>query len=151
MFLDKSLYVRITDNQCGHSYYNNEMWWHHNPKDNEEHYSYYVRCVNRFKKLLANTESKLFCMIFVEHNSLNFEEIVEFNKKISKYTINYTLLIINHIPHQENTSHSFRYIDNIYFLNLNTKSISNGKYFNNDDDNMYLDKIIEESYSPTIS
>ena len=41
---------------------------------------------------------------------------------------------------------NFTYHDNIHFLELHTLSQSNGKYFSNDDDNIYLDNIILSNY-----
>ena len=96
IFLDKSYYISISDSYCGHSHYCPHMWRHHNPLNNENHYNYYVRCVNRFKLLLQSQEHKLFTMIFVNKeqgsHSDNFKQtIIEFNNKLSKYTNNYTL------------------------------------------------------------
>jgi hypothetical protein len=42
---------------------------------------------------------------------------------------------------------NFTYHDNIHFLELNTLSQSNGIYFSNDDDNIYLDNIIKLNYN----
>jgi hypothetical protein len=79
-FLDKSYYINISNSQCGHSKYNNNVLFnHHNPLINIDHYNYYVRCVDRFKNLLQKQEHKLFIMIFVtptkkknETKQLNF-------------------------------------------------------------------------------
>lgn len=79
IFLDKSYYREINDMKCGHSYYHKRMFNHHNPLNNKD-YNYFLRCVDRFNKLLQNTESKLFI----------------FNKILTKYTSNYKLLIIHH-------------------------------------------------------
>jgi hypothetical protein len=149
-FLDKSKYISINTSQCGHSYYNKQMFFHHNPLNNENDYNYYTRCVNRFKKLLQNEEHKLFIMIFV--NIENIEEnvkndIINFNNKFQKYTKNYTLLCIFHIPNKQCNHHNFTHIYNIDFLELHTLSMSNGVNFNNDDDNGYLNDIINNNYT----
>jgi hypothetical protein len=148
-FLDKSYYINISKSQCGHSKYNDKMWWHHNPLDNSDHYNYYVRCVDRFKKFLRKQEHKLFIMIFVNMDNIennNITNIIDFNNKFSKYTSNYTLLVIFHKPNKEQNHHIFTYNDNIHFLELHTLSVSAGVKFNNNNDNIYLDNIIKSKY-----
>ena len=153
IFLDKSYYVNISKKQCGHSKYNynDKMFNHHNPLINIDHYNYYVRCVDRFKNLLQNQQHKLFIMIYVNNdNNVNnyFEnKIIDFNNKFSKYTSNYTLLVIFHIPNKEQNHNIFTYNDNINFLELHTLSVSNGVKFVNNNDNIYLDNIINSKYN----
>ena len=153
IFLDKSYYQDIhcawNNNQCGHKYYNINMFNHFDPR-NEKDYKYYVRCVDRFKNLLKKKEHKLFIMIFVNMNNINENiknMIIEFNNKFSNYTYNYTLLVIFHIPNKEQKHHVFTYNYNIHFLELNTLSSSNGSEFCNNDDNIYLDNIIKSKYN----
>jgi len=154
IFLDKSYYINISQSQCGHSKYNNRMFHHHNPLINIDHYNYYVRCVDRFKNLLEKKEHKLFTMIFVncEYNCYSntfLNNIIDFNNKFSKYTSNYTLLVIIHYPNKQQNHHIFTYNDNIHFLELHTLSHSNGLEFVNNNDNNYLDNIIKSKYNFT--
>ena len=146
-FLDKSYYINISDSQCGHSKYHNEMFNHFNPLINNDHYNYYKRCVDRFLKLLQKQENKLFIMFFINNRNEPKNKIIDFNNKFSKYTSNYTLLVIFHIPNQEQNHHIFTYNDNVHFLELHTLSLSNGVQFYNEDDNVYLDNIINSKYS----
>ena len=148
IFLDKSYYINISESQCGHSKYNNRMFNHHNPLINIDSYNYYVRCVDRFKNLLQKQEHKLFIMIFINMNNIDENiknNIHDFNNKFSKYTYNYTLLVIFHIPNQQQ-NHIFTYNDNIHFLELHTLSSSGGVEFDNNNDNIYLDTIINSKY-----
>ena len=150
IFLDKSYYFTISDKICGHSYYHKQMFKHHNPLINEADYNYYVRCVNRFKNLLQYKEKKLFVMIFI--NMENLEEhlkndIINFNNEFSKYTTNYTLLVIFHIKNKENIYHNFTHNDNIDFLEIHTISESNGIEFINKTDNIYLNILIKSHYN----
>jgi hypothetical protein len=156
VFLDKSYYINISQSKCGHSKYHNEMFNHHNPLTNASDYDYYVRCVDRFKNLLQKQEHKLFIMIIVnmddvDENTKN--KMIEFNNKFSTHALNYTLLIIFHIPAPTPTpnkppnNHAFTYSDNIHFLELHTSSRSNGVEFINRDDNVYLDNIINSKYT----
>ena len=150
IFLDKSYYINISEKKCGHSYYNKQMFNHHNPLHNENDYNYYLRCVDRFKNLLQKQEHKLFTMIFVNKDSINDtikNNIIDFNNKFSKYTSNYTLLVIFHIPNKPQNHHIFTYNDNIHFLELHTLSMSNGTEFHNNNDNIYLDNIINSKYN----
>jgi hypothetical protein len=150
IFLDKSYYVNIGETQCGHSKYYDCMFNHHNPLMNIDHYNYYVRCVDRFRSLLKKEEHKLFMMISVNNsNTINDEfksKIVDFNNKFSKYTSNYTLLVIYHIPNQHHHRHMFTYDENIHYLELHTLSPSGGSDFYSEDDNVYLDNVINSSY-----
>lgn len=131
------------------------MFRHHNPLINIEHYNYYVKCVNRFKDLLQKQEHKLFIMIFLKFDNYNDNikinniknKIIDFNIKFSKYTSNYTLLIIIQIPNKQENHHKFTYNDNIHFLELHTLGLSNGVEFTNKNDNIYLDNIIKSKYN----
>jgi hypothetical protein len=126
------------------------MFNHHNPLINIDNYNYYVRCVDRFKILLQKQEHKLFTMIFINMDNINENiknEVIDFNNKFSKYTSNYTLLIIFHISNKQQKHHIFTYNDNIHFLELHTLSNSNGVEFSNNYDNIYLDNIIKSKYN----
>ncbi len=151
IFLDKSYYISVSDSKCSHSKYNDCMFYHHNPLINIDHYNYYVRCVDRFKKLLLKKEHKLFIMIFVNNdNNINNDfknKIIDFNNKFSKYTCNYILLVIFHIQNQQQNHHIFTSDDNIDFLELHTLSTSNGVKFTDNNDNIYLDNIIKSKYN----
>jgi hypothetical protein len=125
------------------------MFNHHNPLINIGHYNYYVRCVDRFKNLLQKQQHKLFIMTFVNMNNIDENiknNIIDFNNKFSKYTSNYTLLVIFNISNKHH-HHIFTYNDNIHFLELYTLSDSNGLQFKNNDDNIYLDSIIKSKYN----
>lgn len=164
LFLDKSQYINITQTQCGHKYYDGKMFYHHNPLCNERHYQYYCRCVNRFKHLLRLPEHKLFIMIFVNgeydsHQDSFPKEIVEFNTRFAKHTSNYTLLIIIHYSNKQQNYHTFTIYENedtdknsekntnIHVLKLHTVSASNGVEFVNNNDNVYLDNILNSQYN----
>ena len=47
----------------------------------------------------------------------------------------------------KNNNHIFTYYDNIDFLELHTFSISNGLNFTNNNDNDYLNNIINKTYN----
>ena len=150
VFLDKSYYINISETKCGHSKYNQNMFNHHNPLINIEHYNYFIRCIDRFNNLLQKQEHKLFMMIFINMNNISENiknKIIEFNNTLSKYTFNYTLFVIFHIKNKEQNDSIFTYIDNIHFLELHTLSKSNGVEFIDNNDNLYLDDIIKSKYN----
>ena len=150
IFLDKSYYINVTPTKCGHSYYHEKMFNHHNPLDKD--YNYFVRCVERFRSLLKSKKHKLFIMMYVNMNESKEEinKTIEFNKSFSNYTSNYTLLIIYHI-HNTIRHHYFEYKDNIHILYLYTTSGSDGKEFLNNSDDLYLDNIMKSNYEKPIS
>uniref|UniRef100_A0A6C0EXW3 Uncharacterized protein n=1 Tax=viral metagenome TaxID=1070528 RepID=A0A6C0EXW3_9ZZZZ len=143
IFLDETYYININDNKCGHSYYHEKMFNHHNPLKKED-YNYYVRCVERFKTLLKCNKRKLFVMMYVNMKQDDIKNInknmIKFNKRFSKHTTNYILLVIYHITNKEK-NHYFEYNDNIHILYLYSSS-SDGLQFDNEDDNLYLDNIM---------
>lgn len=149
MFLDKSYYVTISNKKCAHSHYHYQMFNHHNPLIHQKDYEYFVRCVNRFRKLLQFEQHKLFIMTFPNMSNIDDNiknEIINFNEKLLKYTSNYTLLIILHLPNNVNNEHSFTNINNICFLELKTISKSDGIHFINNTDNIYLHNIIKSHF-----
>lgn len=128
---------------------------------NEKHYEYYVRCVNRFQDLLKKSEHKLFIMMVTnienmvatslkDTNKLQSmkDNMTEFNKTLSKYTTNYTLLVIFNLVNKEDNYHMFSDCEcrNIHFLELHTKTKSDGIMFGDMNDNIYLRNIIIKKY-----
>jgi hypothetical protein len=118
IFLNKENYIDIknkwNDNQCGHKIYHSNMFNHRDPRKDAD-YEYYVRCIDRFKTLLANDENKLFIMLFPNMDNIDKDlknNIIEFNNEFSIYTTNYKLLVIFHLPKNE-ISHKLTHNDNI--------------------------------------
>jgi len=151
IFLDKSYYINISYSQRGHSYYNNNMFVHHNPLGKPEHYDYFIRCVNRFKNLLKSKESKLFIFFFPNMNCIdeyNKNKIEEFNNRFLKFTENYKILAIFHLYNKKVLYHKFtNNNNNVHFLELHTLTSSNGLEFSNKIDNDYLDFILKKTYN----
>ena len=150
IFLDKSYYDSVNNKVCSHSYYGKKMFNHRNPLSNKNDYNYYIRCVNRFRQLLQYEEHTLFIMIFINMNKVeetHKNDVINFNNKFSKYTKNYTLLVIYHIKNKKENHHTITHDDNIDFLELHTLSSSNGVNFTNNNDNDYLNNIINTTYN----
>ena len=149
-FLDKKYYVSLEPGKCGNTYYNKYLFNHHDPLNNENHYNYFIRCINRFKQLLQCKENKLFIMMIVNIDNIDENikiDIINFNNKFSKYTKNYKLLVIFQIKNKQKNYHAFTHNDSIDFLELHTLSKSNGIYFDNYDDNNYFFNVITKTYN----
>ena len=69
-----------------------------------------------------------------------------FNLFPSRPQINLSLIIF-HIPNKQQKHHVFTYNNNIHFLELHTLSCSRGVEFSNNNDNIYLDNIINSKYN----
>jgi hypothetical protein len=172
-FLDKTYYAepitKFNDRQSGHKIYHFDFFFHKNPKDKEEDYNYYVRCVNRFNTLLQNEEQKLFVVLFVPHATKHPTELfnlmnqgqnsienillktknnlLDFNKCLEKYTKNFNLLSIFVTPNQSQNDYKISIENNLHFLEVKTTSISNGIKFIQEVDNQYLDNVIKSIYN----
>jgi len=150
IFLDKSYYIKKSTTRCGHSFYNNDMFRHHNPMMNKNDYNYYVRCVDRFNKLLNIKEHKLFIITIVNMSNISEyikNDIIVFNNKLKTHTDNYTLFVIFNLSEKEQNYHNITINDNINFLEIHTISKSDGIKFCVEKDNVYLDDIIANLYN----
>lgn len=150
-FLDKDNYTdHISNNPelCGHKYYGDWMFNHKSPR-NEEHYNYYVRCVDRFRDLLLQNEKKLFVIMVVNNEFFRGDDndVIKLNKKLLNYTNNFKILCILHHPNNFNNDHTFIEYEDIDFLELYTKSVSDGINFIDENDNIYLDNILKSKYN----
>jgi hypothetical protein len=149
-FLDKSQYIDKSYDKCGHLTYGDIMFNHHNPLSNIDHYNYYERCVGRFRNLLQKTDNKLFIMFIpnlVTVDKTIKKDIIKFNDRFSKYTTNYTLLVILHMPNKPENYHLITRKGNIDFLELHTLTESGGVKFGNITDDNYLNDIINTLYN----
>ena len=160
-FLDKELYVNIYSRQflrnrhidykkCGHKIYHNKMFFHHNPKNNDNDYNYLIRCVDRFRKLLKKESNKLFVITFnnlTEDIESIKKQIIELNNYMSTKTSNYYMFVICHIPNQKMFKFNILDINNIKFVLLYTKSCSNGIRLIDLQENENLNNLLLKSYS----
>ena len=161
-FLNKELYENIYSVKfgkytcidysiCGHKIYNSHMFFHHNPKNNDNDYNYFIRCVDRFKQLLKKESNKLFVITFPNLNNEDIEnkknQVIELNNYISTKTSNYYIFVICHILNQKIFKFNILDIDNIKFLLLYTKNKSNGVKLVDLKENEILNNLLLESYS----
>jgi hypothetical protein len=150
-FLNKDLYIGINNKRCSHTKYGSNMFNHHNPKEIDPHFSYFVRCVERFRKLLEKESNKLFIIMFPNINNDLIEttknQITELNHYIKQKTSNHFMFAVCHIPNQEEFKADTLDIDNLKIVLLHTKSVSNGLYLVDREENEMLQKLLAESYS----
>jgi len=150
-FLDKKYYKNVKNSSaCSHLKYKKSMFNHYNPLINE-YYEYYIRCVNRFRELLLNTNNKLFLIININQNNNNNIEndtlnIYKLDEILNKHTTNYKIIYINHFSNRKPRYEIKNLNNNIDLINLSTKSKSDGIKFINDTDNKFLQKIIFDNY-----
>jgi hypothetical protein len=127
---------------------NEHVFNHHNPLKPKD-YTYFTRCIKRFKNLLTKPELKMFILTFLNYNPINESfknDIIELNKLLGKKTKNYGILcIVQYVAPKNN--YKFNIHENIHFLEIYTKSESNGLEFLNENDNKYFDKIVYNTYS----
>jgi len=154
-YLDKKLYISNSpDSKCGHKLYCHNMFAHHNPMTNDEHYSYFVRCVSRFRTLLASSESKLFIISIIngEHDiGINInndikKKFVDFNTFLQTQTVNYTLLIIVNYPNKKANNFKLTTCGNLVLLELTTLSTNSGSQYLNATDNTYLNSLFKQMF-----
>jgi len=155
--LNKDLYIEYKDHpyiqnhQTGHSLYskmvdNEVIFQHYNPLKNQSDYDYFERCVNRFRSLLKKEEKKLF-LFFDFANKTDYKKTLDSAIKLSQFignhTVNYKLLFINN-EGAGYTAHEIKREKNLYFLDLKTKKETLGQWFDDEDDNIYLDNILKD-------
>jgi hypothetical protein len=151
-YLNKSLYISNNDKSCGHNKYCYNMFPHHNPLLNMDHYDYFVRCVNRFKTLLSQQNiHKLFIISIInEEHDINSVEtrhnFVKFNTFLKNYTSNYTLLIIINYPNKKTNTFNLIKNSNLIFLEITTLSSNTGTEYSNKTDNDYLNSLFQRMF-----
>jgi hypothetical protein len=146
IFMDKSYYIDIKSDKCGHKYYHEELFNHRNPLRVETDYAYYERCISRFQNLLrCKDQHKLFLLINVNMTDVTDADTnaaITFNKEFSKYTTNYTLLVVFNVINKSDNYYKHTRYGNIDFLELHTLTSSRGVRFISDGDNEYLKNVI---------
>jgi hypothetical protein len=149
-FLNKELYIPHGSNKCGHTLYGLHMFNHHNPKTNSNHYSYFTRCVERFRTLLSSNSHTLFLIIYVNMTRDAFDEIkqqvIDFNEYLSTRTQNHSICVVFHIPKHAIFTCTTEVYTNITFLIVYTRSMSGGSSFHDAQDNTRLRECIRNLY-----
>ena len=133
--------------------YMKDMFRHYNPLI-LEYYDYYIRCVNRFRELLNNTNNKLFMVFYPNHNNKDIinikKDLEKLNDILQQKTTNFKILCVFHFSNRNNR-YEFYNENNIDYLLLSTKSKCYGLKFINDNDNSFFDYIFNNLYKFNIN
>jgi hypothetical protein len=121
------------------------MFNHRNPY-NDEDYLYYMRCIDRFYKVLNKNEKKLFILTSLKNEINNeLENICLLNHKLSCLTNNYILIAIFQKCTGEQSKDIYEY-ENMIIIQITTISESDGVIFLNDLDDIYYKSIIDSFF-----
>lgn len=175
-FLDPSYYVDVAHpyhpQSCGHSLYHEDFFFHKDPRT-DEHYSYYQRCVNRFRTMCQSPDKKLFVVMFSPEQTRHPLDLYEFSldkskdqiieeikhrgriirDSLNKVTSNYKLVVIMNFGGNEIQTYEQFIEGPVDFIELNTISPSQGVTFsggwntNRHPDNYYLSGLLSELYT----
>ena len=148
-FLNKNYYaIKDTNSKINkHLIYLPElmMFNHRNPY-NDEDYLYYIRCIDRFYKVLNKKETKLFILTSLKNEINNeLENICLLNHRLNHLTDNYKLIAIFQICTGEQNKDVYEY-ENMIIIQITTISESDGVIFLNDLDNIYYKSIIDSFF-----
>jgi len=110
-----------------------------------ENLSYYQRCVERFRALLATPEPKLF-ILTTQGVHYDPQDIRELRDILRQKTANSHILCITLLNDIE-SRYTFDQEDGICYFSVYTYSRSDGRGFAMDKDNDYLDYLIRCLYS----
>lgn len=148
IFMDKSYYTPFEAGKRRHSFYSYKFFNHKDPMQ-EDDYNYYLRCIDRFKKLCVVDERKLFLLGFFNLDEITEDrkrELVDFNKEFTNFASNYALLVILHKT-GDAISHTVSTNGNICFLEFITRTPSNGLLFKEREENDYLETVINSLFT----
>ena len=144
IFMDKESFKESENkNGCSHDVYGSNFFPHKNPMK-EEDYSYYERCIGRFRDVLGSSDTKLFIMIYNLEDGKDDPGISRINEYLKRVTANYTLLIVRVHCNSENLDFTFKSVgQNVCVLNVHSKGKSNGLQFETDVEDILFKKAIK--------
>lgn len=157
-FLDKSQYVDPpyvcpygTEEKCGHKTYHEELFNHRDPRK-QHNYDYYVRCVNRFRDLLASHRPKKFYIMTKDnyeddaHIDAFKKDVIELTEELAKHTKDFQVIAIYHKAKQNEYFYEcWNIIPNLNLAIVNTRSPTLGVRFKNPEDDSYFESIMLEN------
>lgn len=161
IFLDRSLYSEQKntydlERTCKHNVYHSFIennpdpekrifFRHRDPFSVDEDYEYYVRCVERFRELMASSDNKIFLKTFVnkEINDCLFENSKDLTDFLQSYTTNYVVIAIKHST-TGYQSFNVKTSDNLVYLDVTTINKTNGGIFENGSDQDYFNSIVRD-------
>lgn len=145
-FLNRDCFIDYpSDNtkKClGHKLYDFKMFNHHNPRDFQEDFDYFKRCIERFKTALIDNKPKLYIQSTFKEIDIN--DVIELKNALSKKTSNFTFIFFR-MKKLENRKIETIYKDNLIIIDLDILGeIKSGiKFSNKKDENLYRESILK--------
>lgn len=156
IFLNRKLHLPGKDEySSNHKIYigpwkNADIFNHHNIL-NDTHYNYFVRCVDRFKKLLEKDNNKLFIISFInKKNNISCElknKIMKLYDILLKNTNNFDLLVVYHMLGNKFNTNIENINTKIKIFNVTTTALSNGCYIQDKNENRMYNNLIFKLYN----
>ena len=146
--IDNRFYIdcpnQTNKNQCGHSYYKSKMFPHHDMRK-IDNYNYLLRCVKRFQKLCEIKEPKVFLITIIDIQLMKkiHENMANLKNILNKKTTNFRIICFVFIHNKRANNHYMEINDNIHIIYIDITSSSNGITFKDDNDNQYVDNILQ--------
>ena len=155
VFTHHKTYPIYIDSKKGKKLYTRFI--HHNPVNNDNDYSYFIRCIDRFRNVLMSYKMKLFlCIEKRIPLDCSLDKYIELNNLINNKTTNYKFIVIlSHFPADYKHDRNFfrknvgkirkKYEHcNLIVYSLFTRSMcKNGLNFSNDKDNENIINLIK--------
>ena len=152
-FLDRDLHIPNGGDPCnleksGHKFYGANILYHHNIR-NDEKYSYFVRCVKRFRLLLKKPGRKLYVISYINKRidlpNSQLESVKDIYKGLEKVTSNFEMLLIYHRIGDELETKIDR-IDGITIIQIYTTTTSHGTGFYDMNENTFFNESVFNLY-----
>ena len=158
-FLDRSLYTpqeniwEDNDDLCQHRSYcpflddaptveKQIFFRHHDPLGKDEHYEYYVRCVERFKNLLSSDEEKIFIKTYPKKEESKLEDALDLNNFLKDYTTNYKVIAVKQSMSDKHSVKMEKH-GNLLYAELTTIQDGNGAAFYNETDQSFVESVFQ--------
>ena len=154
-FLDRSLYLPSdVERSCYHGAYvqilttkpilNERIFFRHrDPLHNDEDYNYYVRCVDRFRKLLASDDKKIFIKTYLhkQPSESYLEDAISLTEFLGSYTTNYKVIAVRHAI-TGTQSFNTHLSENLIYVDITTIDDSDGGTFYNLTDRSFFKSLL---------
>jgi len=144
-FLDRSLYLpSAIEGSCYHGAYahileaepilNEHIFFRHrDPLGKDGDYDYYLRCVDRFRKVLASDDRKIFIKTYLHKQPEEsfLEDAVSLSEFLQSYTTNYKVIAIRHAITGTQSFNVVHDSENLVYVDITTLDDSDGGTFMN--------------------
>ena len=112
----------------GHTLYKDNMFVHRNPLNNNDDYSYILRCVERFKKLYENKD---IVFVYTVYDDYDINKFIKLKEVLDTKINSCYLLILHYVKTTEDKKNKFKLgnpFSNIYSISINISYNKNKQY-----------------------